>query len=337
MKVFGKEITEEQAKYLLKISQVPYIKGHRMFFDWNSDFISQFEHLFDKQGYTYLEEELNTIDVEDAVYRILDMGNPKAAFYAAMVLRGSYLHNKYFENVIIRRKDYESQIAYLANFNTARAQEIANCIAESGMSHYNLTLLINCPNPGDISKNVDVILKNGTIRQKVFLAKYVKNMGIEEIRQEVLESKDPRANYLFAKYIANRFISINGNPNSAYPESEINYITDFYSQFKQSTRDIMIAQHRKVIRDTKNVEYCYKLALNDNIDVKTGRRMSDDFLEIEDIVLNSCDSDYIAKFAVQIKEANTEKHLERLEQLGDIEAVEYVEQSLAMRGFFDKN
>ena len=205
------------------------------------------------------------------------------------------------------------------------------------MPHYNLTLIINCPNVKDLSKNIKVVLDYGKIRQQVALAKYVPNVGIEEIRQEVLASNDIRANYLFAKYINSKYITADGCPKSAHPEGKVNYITDFYGQFKQSTRDMMMAEHRQKVKDAKDVKYCFKLALHDKIDDKTGRPASEDFFELQDIVAESYDTEHIAKFAVMIPGADTDRLVDRLEQLGDFESVDYVEQSLLMRDFFAQN
>lgn len=347
MKVFGKEITEEQAKYLLKISQEKYIKDHNLFFNLkNNNFIEQFEQLFDKQNYTYNKNEMNTYDVEEAVYRIIDKGNPKAAYYAACVLDGSDINRRYFENIIVRNKDYEAQIAYLATFDTTESYKIADNIARSNIAHYNLTLLINCPKTKYLYRNIDVVLKRGSIRQRVALAKYVPyteeeiirpDIEVEEIRQDVLKSKDPRANYLFAKYISNSFNTNNTSSNSVTTKGRINYITDFYSQMKDTTRKLLIAEHRNIIKESKNIEYCFKLALNDSFHKKPGFYMTEDFFELEDIVLESYDIEHITKFAIEVFGASTDKHIQRLEELGDYESAKYVEQSLAFRDFFAKN
>ena len=337
MKVFGKEITTRQAEYLLKISKNKYIKGHGLFFSWDHNFLSPFEKLFDEQNYTYNERDLNSDGVERAVRNILKTGNPKAAFYAAAVLKDSKLRIEPYEEIIIEREDYEAQIAYLATYDTPRAQEIADCIADSGFAHYNLALIMNCPNVEDVSRNVDVVYRHGSTRELVNLAKYVKDVGMEEIRQKVLKKGDARANYLFANFIAKRYITKDGSPYCAHPESEINEIYDFYSQFKPSTREVMIAEHRKVVKDSKDVKHCYKLALNDVFDEKTGKRVFNDFAELEDIVLNSYEAEYMVKFATKVKGADTAKHIERLEEIGEIDLAQELELSLATRNFFQNN
>ena len=95
------------------------------------------------------------------------------------------------------------------------------------MSFYNLTMLINCPKVMDTSRNIDVVNKYGTIMQRLYMAKYVPGIDIEAFRQDVLASNRARPNYLFSKYITDRFVTKGGNAHSSNPEGRINYITDF--------------------------------------------------------------------------------------------------------------
>ncbi|MBR7090895.1 MAG: hypothetical protein IKC79_00400 [Clostridia bacterium] len=337
MKIFGKDITEQEAIYLLKIQQDYHIKGHNIIFYWDRDLVDSFTRIFDEQGYTYSPEDLTPEGVSRAVFEILAKENPKACFYAASILRGSNFPIKQFERVILEQCDYESQIAYLATFQTDRAQEFADSIADSGMSFYNLTMLINCPKVMDTSRNIDVVNKYGTIMQRLYMAKYVPGIDIEAFRQDVLASNRARPNYLFSKYITDRFVTKGGNAHSSNPEGKINYITDFYANFHPVAKKIMTVEHRQAVRDTRDVEYCFKLARNDRPCYGIKNSLWDDTREIEQIVLDSEDPVYIAKFATEVKGADRQKCIQKLTELGETEHVEYVQMSLTIQDFFDKN
>ena len=181
--VYNKLITEKQAKCLLKCKNAPLLRKHNLFFYPGINFENEFARLFDNSDLEYDSDQLNTYGLECAVLDIIRNKNPKACFYAASVLKKSELPTVLFEKIILESLDYESQIAYISCLPCDNIQKFADCIADSRIGYYNLALMLNVKRKYDKSKNIRALMNYGSASQAVFMAKFVKNIQIDNVRQ----------------------------------------------------------------------------------------------------------------------------------------------------------
>jgi len=332
MKVYNTEITEEQAKYLLKCRKEKYIRGHKLYYYQGFDFVQEFEKLFDEQGYTYDPKELNSDGVERAICDIIRNGNPKASFYAASILRDSAFPISIFEKIVLQQDDYEAQVAYATTLPCATVQKMANKIAASNIPYYNLTLLLNCNAKFDKSQNIHTILKYGSVPQIVVMAKNVPNLRMERIRQIVLKSLDAKGHYLFA-YNINDSLAKKLNDMVNYPARETNYIYNAYANHNDDSKLRMVKQHIDKILKSGDPKYSYKVARNGLLDNNPYIDAKQAYQIAEANVYNGEDVKYMNKYALEVPGADKYKFLEKVKEVGTPEDAEYLEQSLAFTDF----
>lgn len=335
MLVYGKEITEEQAKYILKSSTTNFIRSKKLEYQSNYDFVQGFERMFDENELSYNPEQLNSNGVEKAVAKILLDRNPRGAFYTAFVLQGSEVPLRLFEDVINQRGDILSQVAYVITLPCESIQTMLDNIAEYAIPYYNMAVILNSKTKGDFTNNFDNIYRNGTMAQLVYLAKYLEGMNIDEIRTQVLNSGDAKANYLFAYHINDTFNAmLKGSEN--YPTPNINLIYNSYKGLSDKTRQKFIAQHVNCIIKSGSPKFCYKLALNGIIDENPYINSDECYDTLEEIVLRSHSVKYLTKFALEVPGADRDAFVRKVSKIGTKEEIEFLEQSIAFSDFFNQ-
>lgn len=333
MKIYNKEITEEQAKYLLKCRDTSFMRGPRLVYYPGYDIIKDFEKIFDDAQLDFNSEELNSHDVECAVLDIIRKRNSKACFYAAYLLQDSSFPTEIFENVINKNKDIFAQFAYLVTLPSASAQEMVDNIAEVGITYYNLALIANSKNECDFTNNINVIMEKGSPTQLVYMAKNCKNVDVDVVRELILDSCDEKANYLFAYNINNSF-NKNRKGTENYPALEKNNIYEFYKNLKESTRQKLIAQHIKKVIYGQDAQYNFKLAVNGILEDNPYIDKDKAYRYIKYNIISSNSVKYLTKYALEVENSDKDEALNEVKRIGTNEEIEYLEHSIAFSDFF---
>ena len=299
MIVYGKELTDKEARNLIKITKVNSWRDFNIHFDHESDYNSKFDEALS----TIPDDDIEVTEqnVIDAITQITNSRIGKPNYYAAYIMQGSELSNVLFEYIVTNSKDYEVMLAYAIYIKGANLSVIGKILASEANTYYNLDFILRFPEI-NTSINKKLLRRAGTPRQWLFMAKYVKNEDIDYLRQKILDNGDAEVNYHMACYIQRRYIQT--PVNREFPERYTNYIYDYYQQKYGQDKAMLqslVDEHIQKVVESEDSKFCYKTAKNvstDNSHIKA----------LEDVVLRACNVRYNIKFVLDVPLADVEAH-----------------------------
>jgi len=239
------------------------------------------------------------VSLLNALTKVLNSGNTNLIYEVALQISNTNLKIEPYLEKLEHAGDYYSLISIYENNSKLSKSKISKTIQALDNPRLSQELLCRI-NYKNCTSHLKIIEEKGTPIIWLYLAKYTKNqIDIEKIRNMILSSQDPEANYRMACYISSRYVQ--KETNGTIQEYYTNHIYEYYKLLYKNDKVKLRAlskEHTDKVAEIKSERYCYKCAMN----VKGVDRGP-----LLEVVANGESAKYMLKYAIDIPNADLNK------------------------------